>query len=243
MTTTRTTGTRRRARRRAAILALGLAGAGLPAVALSAPAQAAVLVSHVSSPVDGSHYLVTDDQPVTSVIVTGTSSGAAGDLLDLRCYTNPVEYALLQRNVPVAADGSFATVMNTDRPFGTCILRAVPAGLPGGSNLSNFTGPQLTGEIVRSLRVGGTGPDAAKIYDYQVRLQGAHGLNQYFSATDGGVDASRLLYDDGTSSTYLWGFGRLAVQPEGGGRAGSGARGRADRLRAVLGRTAVPRLH
>ena len=192
-------------RRRIAILALGLAGAGLPAVALSAPAQAAVLVSHVSSPVDGSHYLVTDDQPVTSVIVTGTSSGAARDLLDLRCYTSPVEYATVQHNVPVAADGSFATLMNTSRPFGTCILRAVPAGLPGGSNLSNFTGPQLTGEMVRSLRVGGTGPNAGKVFDYEVRFQGARAFNQYFSATNGGVFASRLQYEDGTSSTYLWG--------------------------------------
>ena len=85
------------ARRRIAILALVLAGAGLPAVALSAPAQAAVLVSHVSSPVEGSHYLVTDDQPVTSVIVTGTSSGAARDLLDVRCYTSPVECSTVIR--------------------------------------------------------------------------------------------------------------------------------------------------
>ena len=47
-----------------------------------------------------------------------------------------------------------------------------------------------------------------------MRLQGAHGLNQYFSATDGGVDASRLLYDDGTSSTYLWASGGSLFNPK-----------------------------
>ena len=197
--------------RRTAIFALALAGAGLPAVALSSPAQAAITTSHISAPVDGSRYLVTDDQPVTSVIVTGTSSGAAGDLLDLRCYFNSVRWTTVQHNVPVAADGSFATLMPTDGPFGTCILRAVPAGLPGGSNLSLFTGPRVTGEKVQSIRVDGTGPNAGKVYEYLVWFQGVHGLNANFSATGGGVVDSRLLYDDGTSSDYLWGrIGSLA---------------------------------
>ncbi len=190
---------------------LGLAVVGVPVVALSSPAQAAgVTTTTITAPVGGTHYLVTDAQPATTVTVKGTSNGTLGDRLDVRCYTSSAEWTTVTAGAFVDADGSFATSMRTDNPFGTCILRAVPAGLPAGSNLSQFTGPRLTGEMIRSTRIGGTGPNAAKVYDYDVRFQGARGYNRFFSATDLGVASSRLQYDDGTSSAYLWnGVGSL----------------------------------
>jgi hypothetical protein len=192
-------------RRRIAFLILGVAMAGLPVVALSSPAQAAgITTTTITSPADDSHYLVTDAQPATTVLVKGTSNGTLGESVDLRCYTSSVEWTPARNGVPVDADGSFTTLMRTDQPFGTCILRAVPAGLPGGSNLSRFVGPRISGEMIRSVRVG-SGPNAAKTFDYDARYQGARGFNGYFSATHSSAGSSRLQYADGTSSSYLWG--------------------------------------
>ena len=66
------------------LLALGAIGV----VALQSPASAAgVTSSNISTPTDGTHFMVTDSHPSsTTVTVSGTSNGTTGDFLDLRCY-------------------------------------------------------------------------------------------------------------------------------------------------------------
>jgi hypothetical protein len=105
--------------------------------------------------------------------------------------------------VPVQADGTFSTTMSSSVPYGTCILRAVPSGLPAGSNLRSYTGPRVTTEYKQTDKISG-GPNNGKAYDYYVLYQGAHAMNDYVSTTHGGLWDSRLEYSDGTSSNYLW---------------------------------------
>jgi hypothetical protein len=190
--------------RRCSILAVAVAVTGLAAVALSAPAHSGGgPTTNITAPLNGTHYLVTSDTWTTTVPVTGTSNLTTGAFVDVRCYTNLFAWNTVTANVPVAANGSFATTMNTSVPYGTCLLRAVPAGWAGGSNLRSFTGPRITGEAKYGYTID-SGPNAGKVYNYYVLIQSAHALNDYVSATEGGIWDSRLQYSDGTSSLYLW---------------------------------------
>ena len=183
----------------AIISALGLAGVGLAAP----PAQAAMTASNITAPANGTHYFVSDANPPTNVPVTGTSNGTTGDLVDVRCYTRADRWSTVDQNVAVQANGTFSTTMSTADPYGTCILRAVPAGLAAGSSVSAYAGPRLTGEENTSNKIT-SGPNTGKITDYYVRFQSTRAMNDYVSATGGGLWDSRLQYSDGTSSNYLW---------------------------------------
>jgi hypothetical protein len=194
------------------ITALGLAAVGLAAP----PAQAAVTSSNVTSPSNGTHYMITDANPAQgNVVVTGTSNGTTGDLVDLRCYTRVDRWNSVHSNVAVQANGTFSTTMSTGSVYGTCILRAVPAGHPAGASISAYTGPRLTAEEITSQKVP-SGPNAGKTYDYYVLFQGSHAMNDYVSATGGGLWDSRLSYSDGTSSNYLWYSNAALTGNEGG---------------------------
>jgi hypothetical protein len=168
-----------------------------------APAHAAVTSSNITAPDDGSHYLITDANPAATVPVTGTSNGTTGDFVDIRCYERADHWDDVQDNIAVAAGGSFSTTMSTDDPYGTCILRAVPHGLAETGDASPFTGPTVTTEYNQSYRVA-SGPNAGTVYDFYVLFQGASAMNDYVSATQGGLWDSRLQYANGYSSTYLW---------------------------------------
>lgn len=190
--------------RRSAVLAIVVALAGLAAVVLSTPAEAAgVTTSNITSPANGTRYFITDAHPATNVPVTGTSNGTTGDTVDVRCYYSLFRWSGAASNVPVAADGTFSTTMNTNTPYGTCILRAVPSGLSAGSNVRPYTGPRITGEQKVSDKIT-SGPNAGKTYDYYVQYQSARAENDYISAPSGGLWDSRLQYSDGTSSNQLW---------------------------------------
>jgi Glucodextranase, domain B len=168
-----------------------------------ASANAAVTSSNITAPANGSTYLTTEVNPAPSVPVTGTSNGTTGDFVDVRCYERADHWQTVQNNVAVAANGSFAAMMATDDPYGTCILRGVPHALAPAGDASPFTGPTLTGESNITYKVA-TGPNAGKVYDLYVLFQGTNAMNDYVSATDGGLWDSRLQYPNGYSSTYLW---------------------------------------
>jgi hypothetical protein len=129
--------------RRIAVLAVLVAVAGLTTVALSGPAVAAGITSSViSTPATGTHFLVTDAQPATTVTVTGsTSGGAAGDLVDIRCYDTPGDWQTLNTltGVPLDSGGNFSAQLPTDVPWGSCALRAVPHGYPANGSLAPST--------------------------------------------------------------------------------------------------------
>jgi hypothetical protein len=185
------------ARRSVAVLAV------LIGIGVGTPANAAVTSSNITAPADGSHYLVTDASPPAGVSVTGTSNGTTGDFVDVRCYERTDHWDFVQDNVAVAAGGSFSATMSSDDPYGTCILRAVPHGLAPTGDASPFTGPTVTGEQNLSYKIS-TGPNAGKVYDLYLLFQGVNAMNDYVSATDGGLWDSRLQYPNGYSSTYLW---------------------------------------
>jgi hypothetical protein len=183
------------------IFAVLVASIGL---GIAAPAQAAVTKSNVTSPADGSHYLITDAQPETEVPVTGTSNGTTGDFVDIRCYTHATQWTDGPEKVAVAADGSFSTKISTGRPYGTCLLRAVPNEIAGFTgDPAPFTGPALTTEWNTSEKVT-SGPNAGKVFNLYVLFQGANVMNDYVSATEGGLWDSRLQYAPGSASNYLW---------------------------------------
>ena len=176
----------------------------LIAVGLAGPAGAAITSSTITAPADGTHYLITDADPEHDVTVTGTSNGTTGDAVDIRCYDRADNwYGHTADNIPVAADGSFSTPVSNGDPYGTCILRAVPHGLASTSDPSPFSGPTLTTEWNVTDKVSG-GPNDGKAHNFYVLFQGPNAMNDYVSATGGGLYDSRLSYAPGRSSTYLW---------------------------------------
>lgn len=208
--------------RRLALVALLVTAGGSAAVLQSAPAHAAGITSStITSPATGAHYLITDVNPATTVAVTGTSTGGTvGDLVDIRCYTSSGrwETASAVTGVPIGADGSFSAPMTTDTPYGTCALRAVPHGYPGGAaSLANFAGPKVTTEYAVSRKLLG-GPNAGLVYDYYVEYQSRYAMSDVHSATDLGLGVTRLLHSDGTSSNVLWNDGSALGRNEGGTR-------------------------
>ena len=172
-------------------------------VGVATPAHAAVTASNVTSPADGSRYLITDTSPQVNVPLTGTSNGTTGDTVDIRCYIRADDYSTGTSNVPVAANGSFSTTFSTGDPYGTCVLRAVPHNLPQTSDASAFTGPALTTEWNQTTKIA-AGPNAGKVVDFYVLFQGAQAMNDYVSATAGGLWDSRLQYSAGRASALVW---------------------------------------
>jgi hypothetical protein len=193
----------RRAAISASVIAVAVAVAGLSMVGLSAPADAAVTTTNITSPVDGTHYLITNANPAGVALVEGTSNGTLGDYIDLRCYYVGAYYDVIADTQAVNPDGTFAVNVATDLAYGTCLLRAVPHNWPDGNSVTAFTGTRVTTEWNTSTAVVG-GLNAGKVYDYYVLFQGASAMNDYSSTTNGGLWDSRLQYADGTSSNYLW---------------------------------------
>jgi hypothetical protein len=190
--------------RRLAIFAVLVAAAGLTTVLMSTPATAAVATtSTITQPAEGTHFFVSDSSPPTSVPLVGTTDGAEGTEVDIRCYYDQSgHWSLIVGNVPLGPGGAISTTMQTDRPFGTCVMRAVPVGYPSAGDASAFAGPAVTSEKNVSKTIP-SGPNAGKVYDFDVVLQGAHAMNEYGSAFGYGLASSRLQFDQ-ISSNYLW---------------------------------------
>jgi len=194
--------------RRLAIFAVLLAAAATTAVVQSAPASAAgILSSNITSPANGTRYLITDVAPATTATVSGTTTGgSAGDLVDVRCYENPGQWDSFGAavGVPIDGAGKFSVAMPTDMPYGTCILRAVPHGYSATGSLAGYTGPKVSTEYNTSTKVA-SGPNAGIVVDYTAEFAGQHAMNKLHSATSSGLSDARLVYPDGSSSDYLWG--------------------------------------
>lgn len=173
-------------------------------VAVQSPANAAVTTSTITSPANGSKYMIKDSAPPKTVTVKGTTNGTTGDFVDIRCYQlGSSTYQTATNNVPVQANGSFTTTMDTDDPYGRCRLLAVPTGYSAGATIAGFNGPAVTTEYILSEKLT-SGPNAGKTYDHYIEFQGARALNDFGSATGPSLWDSRLSFADGLSSNYLW---------------------------------------
>jgi hypothetical protein len=162
------------------------------AMAFASVAGAAVTESHVDAP--GSPHFSIAMPGSETVAVTGTSDGTTGDKVDLRCYSNGNTFSfLLAEEIPVTAGGTFsvpnAELENISRS--ACILRAVPAGTEP-SSLAAYTGPLMaTGESTED-KVG-SGPNAGRLYNYDVWAQQQTASFEYVSAGICGINYGRLL--------------------------------------------------
>jgi len=145
------------------VVLIALAGSAL--LALPSPATGAVTTSMITSPVDGTHWMITDANPPTTVTVSGTTNGTTGDVIDINCYeVGSDTWQSVANNVAVQANGSFSVNMGTNDPYGSCRLRAVPDGLAAGSSIAAYSGPVVTTEYIKSYQVT-SGPNAGKTYD------------------------------------------------------------------------------
>ncbi|MBV8710368.1 MAG: hypothetical protein JOY56_01225, partial [Solirubrobacterales bacterium] len=105
---------------------------------MPAAARAAVTSSTISSwtssepgtPENASYLLSLDNTP-TTVRVTGTTNGTAGDLLDIVCfYGSPSHLSILAGSLAVGQGGTFDTGNVPLRAIAghACRLRAIPRG-------------------------------------------------------------------------------------------------------------------
>jgi hypothetical protein len=196
--------------RRIAIPAALALGTGLALVGTSSPASATITTTTITSPADGTHYLVDAAHPTgQDATVTGTANGDAGDTIDLRCYVGTGRYRELQTAVPVV-DGEFEATLSTGDLSGTCVLKAVPAGLARDAAVSDYTGPRLTVEHQVPEKIT-SGVNQGKVFDYFIAYQGSNAANRYFSATSSGLFDTRLTYPSGLSSQFLW-FGNASLR-------------------------------
>jgi Glucodextranase, domain B len=138
---------------RLVIAAIAIATLGIAPAAARATVTSSTITRWVSSqpgtPANASYLISFDNPPsATTLAVSGTSNGVAGDRVDIVCfYGASSQSAKLATNVPVGTGGAFATspapALETIAGH-ACRLRAVPAGTEGaGSDASAFAGPQI----------------------------------------------------------------------------------------------------
>ena len=152
--------------RLSALLVALFALAVAPAVAHATVTQSQV-TSWVSSdpgtPANNPYLMAFDNPPTpTTLTVSGTSNGTTGDRIAIVCfYGDPSQSVILQNNLLVNPDGSFATVAGSPPKLQliaghACRLRAVPAG--SGTNddgIASFAGPQVAVSQVALLTIPG----------------------------------------------------------------------------------------
>jgi hypothetical protein len=171
---------------------------GLVAGALAlAPAQAfaAGESSHVTSPADGSRYVVNALHPGTFT-VTGTASNISA--VDLRCRKATGEGFTYDggvlgggANIPVTGGTFSASGVTLPKNEGPCQLVAVPAGtLP--LSVSPYSGPTLRILGYNVLTVGG-GPQNGKAYDFYAWVPGFDAAADFDSFGSCGMSDSYLL--------------------------------------------------
>ncbi len=196
-----------------------LAGAAGMVVTTAARATTGVTSSTITSP-HSKHFMLTDanSTPRPTFTVTGTTNGTAGDFVDIRCYSSPFLWQTGPSNVPVQNDGTFSVSVREDVAYGSCVLRAVAQGLAGGSNVRSYSGPVLTTEWRTSQKIT-AGPNTGKIFDFYAEYQSAGAMNDYCSASCGGLWDSRLQFPGGAASNELWyGNGTLFGSTDNGTR-------------------------
>lgn len=132
-----------------ALLALAVAPAAARAAVTSSQITSWAQADPATSPNDP--YLISFDNQLTTLSVSGTATPGPGNKVDIVCYSgspdNPTA-AVLQGGVPVTGSGTFSTFnpqpnLKTAHIAGkACRLRAVPAGNDNNDN-SDFAGPQI----------------------------------------------------------------------------------------------------
>jgi hypothetical protein len=181
-------------------ITLGLVTA---AVAI-APVQAAAAAqsSNVTSPADGSSYVVNVLHPGTFA-VAGTASNIAA--VDLRCRDatgGGFTYSAVLgggANIPVTGGTFTAAAVTLPTNQHPCQLVAVPTGTTP-LEVSPFNGPTLRVLGYNLITVNG-GPQNGKAYDFYAWVPGFDGAADFDSVGDCALDASYLL-DPGPPPGY-----------------------------------------
>ena len=143
-----------------------------------AAAQATVTASTISSwtssesgtPANSS-YLISLDNTPTTVRVTGTTNGTAGDLVDIVCfYGGTPHLSILRGSVAVGQGGAFDTGNVPLRAIAghACRLRAIPAGGGTADDTSSYAAQRIAvseADLPVSLA---SGPNAGTPFNFYV---------------------------------------------------------------------------
>ena len=158
---------------------------------------AAITTSSVNVPADGALLLwnqVTD--PDETFSVSGTTNGGTGDAVDINCYNGETQTATYEGSgsgVPVAADGSFTAQIPADvLEASSCELLAVPHGTTSRPT-TGFTGPRVGISTFFTETIGGSGPNAGDVYDFD--LWESTLTNFDFAGSIGQCGPGQLLFD------------------------------------------------
>lgn len=160
----------------AATAALGVAPAA---------AQATVTTTNITSWTSDSSgtppnspYLISYDNQPTRLTVTGTAPGAAaGDRVDIVCYSGASsQFKTLVNSVAVSAGGTFSTATGSAAPplsgiaaaGRPCRLRAVPHNGAGTGDKSTFAGPDLAVSETALLPTISGGRNNGTAYNFYV---------------------------------------------------------------------------
>lgn len=188
---------------------------------LPAAAMGAVTSSSITTPaaspllpplLDGS--LPTSD-PARQFPIAGTTDGADGDLLDVRCFFRSADGSLgfigVAENLP-AAGGAFSGSGTTPTQAG-CRLAAIPDGSTGGG-LPAFAGPKVFSAVRQVRTVGGVGPNAAVVRTAYAGTTSRTMDADAASVGDGGAPFDMAPMDDTGAvpqfGEYLW-YGNAAL--------------------------------
>ena len=181
-----------------------IAGACAIAALVATPsAQAAVTVSHITTPTDVT-YLMYDNNNPNTFAISGTSNGTTGDHVDFRCYDGD-SGSLVASDVALNADGSFsipaAPVVKTNT-YSVCNLHAVPAGT-APADPTPYPGPRLLVGYKASSTVS-SGPNDGVLFDYTLYFQQLAGGNDFDSLGSCGLDDGYLLDSNDALTTVTW---------------------------------------
>ena len=145
---------------------------------MPAAARAAVTSSTISSwtssepgtPENASYLLSLDNTP-TTVRVTGTTNGTAGDLLDIVCfYGSPSHLSILAGSLAVGQGGTFDTGNVPLRAIAghACRLRAIPRGGGAADDTSSFAAQRIAVSEADLPVALASGPNAGTPFNFYV---------------------------------------------------------------------------
>ena len=145
---------------------------------MPAVAQATVTTSTISAwtssepgTPENSPYLISLDNTPTTVRVTGTTNGTAGDLVDIVCfYGSPSKLVRLRGGVAVGSGGGFDTGDVPLRAIAghACRLRAIPAGGGAEDDTSSYAGRRIAVSEADLPVALASGPNAGTPYNFYV---------------------------------------------------------------------------
>jgi hypothetical protein len=126
-----------------------VAAVGVVALAVAAPASAAITESHVTTPSRPFFAQVDRDNPQLLHVAGTTTGGSPGDKVDIACVKGGGEVkAVFGDPQPIDGSGKFAADVLVEGLFSStaCEIEALPdsasAGDPPGSDHAHFTGPR-----------------------------------------------------------------------------------------------------